>query len=66
VGEDQRAIAIPPGGNHITGSDQCAVMLPPDNFDLTDYLTIYCIMGVQLENVTEEALLSALEETESE
>ena len=54
TGKDQRAIAIPPGGKHIIGSDQRIVALLPDDFDLTDYLTLYCIIGVQLESVAEE------------
>jgi hypothetical protein len=29
-------------------------MRPPNNFDLTDYITIYCILGPQSEALEEE------------
>lgn len=54
VGPDGRMVAIPPGGDFIVGTDQFATVLPPDNFDVTDYVTRYCILGPQTDTPIEE------------
>jgi hypothetical protein len=54
VGSDGRKVAIPPGGTFIVGPDGYATMLPPDNFNLTDYLTLYCILEPQSEALDED------------
>jgi hypothetical protein len=54
VGPDGRMVAIPPGGEFIVGTDQFATVLPPDNFDVTDYVTRYCILGPQTDTPIEE------------
>ena len=55
IGKDGRGVAIPPGGDFKVGTDKVATVLPPDNFDLTDYVTIYCILGIQAGRPVEEA-----------
>ena len=54
TGSDNRVVAVPPGGKSVIGTDQRATPLPPDNFDLTDYVTLYCIMEAQAETRAEE------------
>ncbi|MBI9020230.1 MAG: hypothetical protein JEZ10_03115 [Verrucomicrobia bacterium] len=53
-GADNRVVAIPPGGEFAVGTDQRATPIPEDNFDLTDYVTLYCILGAQSESLAEE------------
>ena len=38
----------------MTGSDNRTTPLPPDSFDLTDYVTLYCILDAQSETLVEE------------
>lgn len=52
-------VAIPPDGEFVIGDDQRATPLPPDNFDLTDYATLYCILDPQAETQDEEAAAAA-------
>ncbi len=54
TGGDNRMVAIPPGGEFLIGADQRATPLPPDSFDLTDYVTLYCILDAQAETQAEE------------
>ena len=54
TGQDGRKVAIPPGGEFIVGPDRYATLRPPDNFDLTDYITLYCVLEPQSETLVEE------------
>jgi len=59
-------VAVPPGGEFVVGADQFATVLPPDNFDLTNYLILYCILDPQSETLVEEEAAATGDEEEEE
>jgi hypothetical protein len=41
-------------------------VLPPDNFDLTNYITLYCILGPQTDTLLDEEEEEAAAEGEAD
>ena len=58
-------VAIPPGGEFSVGTDRFATVLPPDDFDLKNYVILYCILGVQTDTLLEEEAEAAAVEEET-